>query len=221
MSQAILIAEIEYFRSSEMQSRYFDDDVPGQGVNVDEFLSPGGRRKEIRVNCLSDLAKEKALFARRRKLDLDLATSIKFVNFQASCEPDKILSKVWKFFKNAKSVKIGKLRPNQKRGEEKQLRYNGWVNFFGSGDCNRAKRLIERKKQKFGNMKIEKVGNVKCIGFDYKKKFIVSQLIRFKAKKEVLRQFYSWGNHWSPKIDSRFAEDFFDGLLSNGVVLVE
>ena len=57
------------------------------------------------------------------------------------------------------------------------------VNFFGSGDCNSAKRLIERKKRKLGNMKIEKVGNVKCIGFDYKKKFIASQLIRFKAKK--------------------------------------
>ena len=118
MSQAILIAGIEYFRSSKMQSRYFDDDVPGQGVNVDEFLSPGGRPKEIRVKCLSGLAKEKALFARRRKLDLDLATSIKIVNFQANCEPDKVLSKMWKLIKNAKSVKIGKLRPNQKRGEK-------------------------------------------------------------------------------------------------------
>ena len=77
-----------------MQSRYFDDDVPGQGVNVDEFISPGGHRKEIRVKCLSGLAKEKALFTRRRKLDLDLATSIKFVNFQANCEPGKVLSKV-------------------------------------------------------------------------------------------------------------------------------
>ena len=80
--------------------------------------------------------------------------------------------------------------------------------FFGSGDCNRAKRLIVKKKRKFGNMKIEKVGNVKCIGFDLKKKFIVSQLIRFKAKNEVPRQFYSWGHHWSPKNDSRFAADF-------------
>ena len=153
-----------------MQSRYFDDHVPGQGVNVEKFISPGGRRKEIRVKCLSGLAKEKALFTRRRKLDLDLATSIKFVNFQANCEPGKVLSKVWKLFKNAKSVKIGKLRPNQKRGEKKLWRYNGWVNFFGSGDCNRAKRLIVKEKRKFGNMEIEKVGNVKCIGFDHKKK---------------------------------------------------
>ena len=101
-----------------MQSRYFHDEVPGQGVNVDEFISPWVRRKEIRVKCLSGLAKETDLFTRRRKLDLDLATSIKFVNFQANCEPGKVLSKVWKLFKNAKSVKIGKLRPNQKRGEK-------------------------------------------------------------------------------------------------------
>ena len=126
-----------------------------------------------------------------------------------------------KLFKNAKSVKIGKLRPNKKRGEKKQWRYIGCVNFFSSGDCKLAKRLIERKKRKFGNMKIEKVGNLKCIGFDCKKKFIVLQLIRFKAKKEVPGQFYSWGHRWSPKNDSRFAEDFFDGFLSNGVVLVE
>ena len=112
-----------------------------------------------------------------------------------------------------------KTEPEERR--QKQWRYNGWVKFFGSVDCSRAKRLIETKKQKFGNMKIEKVGNVKCIGFDYKKKFIVSPLIRFKAKKEDPRQISSWGHHWSPKNDSRFAEDFFDGLLSNGVVLVE
>ena len=52
MSQAILIAGIEYLRSSEMQSRYFDDDLPGQGFNVDDFIGPGGRR----VKCLSGLA---------------------------------------------------------------------------------------------------------------------------------------------------------------------
>ena len=47
-----------------MQSRYFDDDVPRQGVNVDEFLSPGGRPKEIRVKCLSGLAKKKGLICK-------------------------------------------------------------------------------------------------------------------------------------------------------------
>ena len=62
MSQAILKAGIEYFISSEMQSRYFDDDLIGQSVNFNELISPGGRRKEIRVKCLSGLAKEKALF---------------------------------------------------------------------------------------------------------------------------------------------------------------
>ena len=45
MSQATLEAGIEYFRLSEKQSRYFDEDLPGQGVNFEEFISPGGRRK--------------------------------------------------------------------------------------------------------------------------------------------------------------------------------
>ena len=117
-----------------------------QGVNVDKFISPGGRRKEIRVKCLSGLAKEKALFTRRRKIDLDLATSMKFVNFQANCEPSKVFYKVRKLSRNAKSVRIGilsKTKPEEKR--KKQWRYNGWVNIFGSGDCNRTMRLIEKK----------------------------------------------------------------------------
>ena len=121
MSQAVLRAGIEYFNSSEMQSRYFDEDIFGEGVNVDELISPGGRQKEIRVKSLSGFAKEKALFTRRRKLDLHLATSLKFVNFQANCEPGEVFSKVWKLFKNAKSVKIGKIKTKPEERSEKTM----------------------------------------------------------------------------------------------------
>ena len=221
MPKFILIAGTEYFRSSEMQSRYFDDHVPGQGVNVNEFLSPGGRRKEIRVKCFKGFKKDKDLYRTRRQVDLDLATSIRFVNFQAKCEPGQVLAKVWKIFKNAKSIKLGKLRPNQKRGEKKQWRYNGWVNFFGSGDCKRARSLVEKKREKYGEMIIEKVGKIRCLGFHTKKKVVALPKKRIPAKKEVPRQFSSWGKRWSPINESRFADDVFDCLLSNGIVLVE
>ena len=116
-SKVILIARIEYFRSSEMQSTYFEDHVSGQGVNVNDFLSPGGRRKEIRVKCFEGFKKDKDFYRTRRQFDSDLATSIRFVNFQAKCELGQLLAKVWKIFKNAKSIKLGKLRPNQKTGK--------------------------------------------------------------------------------------------------------
>ena len=103
-----------------MQSRYFDDHVPGQGINVNDFLGPGGRRKEIRGKCFEGFKKDKEWYRTRRQVDLDLATSIRFVNFPAKCEPGQVLAKVWKIFKNAKSIKLGKLRPNQKTGEKKQ-----------------------------------------------------------------------------------------------------
>ena len=125
MPKVILIAGIEYFRSSEMRSRYFDDHVPG--VNFNEFLSPGGRRNEIRVKCFDVFKKDKELYRTRRQVDLDLATSIRFDNFQAKCEPEQVLAKVWKIFTNAKSIKLGKLRPNQKTGEK-----NNGVTMAGS-----------------------------------------------------------------------------------------
>ena len=172
-----------------MQSRYFEDHLPGQGVNVNEFLSPGGRRKEIRVKCFEGFKKDKELYRTRRQVDLDLATSIRFVNFQAKCEPGQVLAKVWNIFKNAKSIKLGKLRPNQKTGEKKQWRYNGWVNFFGSGDCKRARSLIEKKREKYGEMIIEKVGRIRCLGFHTKKKVVAVPKKEFLRKKKCLGNF--------------------------------
>ena len=147
MPKVILIAGTEYFRSSEMQSRYFDDHVPGQGVNVNEFLSPGGRRKEIRVKCFEGFKKDKELYRTRRQVDLDLATSIRFVNFQANCEPGQVLAKVWKIFKNAKSIKLGKLRPNQKTGEKK----NGVTmagSIFLAVETANVPGVLSRKREK-------------------------------------------------------------------------
>ena len=131
-----------------MQSRYFDDHVPGQGVNVNKLLSPGGRRKEIRVKCFKSFKKDKELYRTRRQVDLDLATFIRFVNFQAKCEPGQVLAKVWKIFKNAKSIKLGKLRPNQKTGEKKTMALQWLGQFFWQWrlqTCQESYREKERK----------------------------------------------------------------------------
>ena len=127
MPKVILIAGIEYFRSSEMQSSYFDDHVPAKGVKVNEFLSPGGRRKEIRVKCFEGFKKDKDLYRTRRQVDSDLATSIRFVNIQAKCEPGQVLAKFWKIICNARSIKLGKLRLSLKTGEK-----NNGVTMAGS-----------------------------------------------------------------------------------------
>ena len=98
-----------------MSASTSNDDVPRQDLYDDEFVYPGGKLKKIRAKCLKDLNSkdDKCLFKRRR--EVGLATFIKFVNFRANCQPGKVLAKVSKLFKEAKSVKIGKLRPNQKR----------------------------------------------------------------------------------------------------------
>ena len=160
-------------------------------------MSQGGRRKEIRVKCFEGFKKDKDLYRARRQVDLDLATSIRFVNFQAKCEPGQVLAKIWKIVKNAKSIKLGKLRPNQKTGEKK-WRYNGWVNSFGSGECKRARSLIEKKREKYGEIIIEKVGKIRCLGFHTKKKVVAVPKKRVPAKKEVPRQFSSWGKTMVP-----------------------
>ena len=42
--------------------------LPGQGVNVNEFLSPGGRRKEIRVKCFQGFKKTRTYIGQDVKL---------------------------------------------------------------------------------------------------------------------------------------------------------
>ena len=94
---------IEYFRSRQMSASTSDDGVPRQDLYDDEFVYPGGKLKKIRAKCLKDLNSkdDKCLFKRRREVDLGLATSIKFVNFRANCQPGKVLEKVSKLFKEA------------------------------------------------------------------------------------------------------------------------
>ena len=204
-----------------MHSRYFEDDIPGSGINANEFLSPGGNKKAIRIKCLENLKvkKEDFLMKSRRCVNFEHATSLKFRNFKAKCEPKKVLSTVLKLFKSAKSVKLGKLRPNQKKGIKTEWVYNGWVNFFGIGDCNRAKRRIQKKPHKYGQMKIERVGSIRILGFDAKKKYVQIPRFRVPAKEKVPRQYFIWGKRLSPKNYSKFAVDEFSSLLSN-VVLV-
>ena len=79
----------------------------------------------------------------------------------------------------------------------------------------------EKEREKYGEIIIKKVGKVICLGFDTKKKVVVAPKKRIPAKKEVPRQFSSWRKRWSPINESRFTDDVFDCLLSNGVVLVE
>ena len=123
-----------------MSASTSDDDIHRQDLYDDEFVYPGGKLKNLRAKCLKDLNSkdDKCLFKRRRQVDLGLATSIKFVNFRANCQPGKILAKDCKLFKEAKPLKVGKLRPNQKKGLKNEWKYNALVNFFGTGDCERA-----------------------------------------------------------------------------------
>ena len=118
-----------------MHSRYFEDDIHGSGINANEFLSPGGNKKAIRIKCLENLKvkKEDFLMKSRRCVNFEHATSLKFRNFKAKYEPKKVLITVLKLFKSAKSVKLGKLRPNQKKRIKTEWVYNGWVNFWHRG----------------------------------------------------------------------------------------
>ena len=104
-----------------MSASASDDDVPRQDLYDDEFVYPGDKITKIRAKCLKDLDSEndKCFFKRRRQVDLGLATSINFVIFRANCQTGKVLAKVFEFFNKAKSVKVGKLRPNQQKGIEK------------------------------------------------------------------------------------------------------
>ena len=133
------------------------------GFNIIEFLSPGGHKKEIRVKILQSLKKTSTYLGQDVcEIDSDLATSIKFVSFQAKCEPGQVLAKVWKIFKNVKSIMLSKLRPNQKTGEKN----NGVTpagSFFGSDDSKHAWSLIEKRRLKCGDTIIEKVGKIRCL----------------------------------------------------------
>ena len=204
-----------------MHLRYFEGDIPGSGINANKFLSPGGNKKAIRIKCLENLKvkKEDFLMKSGRCVKFEPATSLKFRIFKAKCEPKKVLSTVLKLFNSAKSVKLGKLWPNQKKGMKTEWVYNGWVNFFGIGDCNRAKIRIQKKPQKNGKMKIEKFDSIRILGCDAKKKYVQISRFRVPAKEKVPRQYFIWGKRLCPKNYSKFAVDEFASLLSN-VLLV-
>ena len=107
----------------------------------------------------------------------------------------------------------------EKKGIKTEWVYNGWVNFFGIGDCNRAKRRIQKKPHKYGQMKIEKVGSIRILGFDAKNKYVQIPRFRVPAKEKVPRQYFIWGKRLSAKSYSKFAVDKISSLISN-VVLV-
>ena len=114
---------------------------------------------------------------------------------------------------------IGEIEAQPEKRNKTEWVYNGWVNFFGIGDCNRAKRRIQKKPHKYGQMKIEKVGSIRILGFDAKKKYVQIPRFRVPAKEKVPRQYFIWGKRLSQKNYSKFAVDEFSSLLSN-VVLV-
>ena len=59
-----------------------------------------------------------------------LPLSFKFVGFDAkNVEPEHVMDTVAKMFVGDESVKLGKLRPNQKISRI----YNGWINSSGVG----------------------------------------------------------------------------------------
>ena len=82
-----------------------------------------------------------------------------------------------------------------------------------------AKRRIQKKPHKYGQMKIEKVDSIRILGFDAKKKYVQIPRFRVPAKEKVPRKYFIWGKRSSPKNYSTFAVDEFSSLLSN-VVLV-
>ena len=75
-----------------------------------------------------------------------MANFIKCFNFRAACQPKKVFAKVSKLFKNVKSVKVGKMRPEKKKGDKEQWRNSGWVNIFSVKDFRRAMIQIEKKE---------------------------------------------------------------------------
>ena len=155
---------------------------------------------------------DKCLFKRRPEVDLGLASSITFVNFRANCQPGKVLAKVSKPFKEAKSVKVGKLRPNQKKGFKNEWKCNGWVNFFGIGDCKGAKIRIQKKPEKFGRMIIKKVGRIRNIGPQSRQKNYCASTIQNSCQIECPYPVLELGQNLHPGNDSRFAFDDFTCL---------
>ena len=93
------------------------------------------------------------------------------------------------------------------------------MNFFGIGDCKRAKISIQKKPEKFGRIIIEKIGGIRNIGLHSRKKIIALPRYRIPAKLNVPTQYSSWGNKLPPRNDSRFAFDDFT-CLPFDVVLV-
>ena len=177
--------------------------------------------KAIRKQCVANLKhKDDGLFIKRRsKWNLDMALSIKFSSYNTDCEPKEVLEKVRKFSKKADSVKLGKLRPNQKRGPKNQWLYQGWLNFFGVGDCRRARKLIESNKKRYRGMQVVKADRIRCLCADQKKKIVFLPKFRLKAKKKVPKMYYILGKTLLVYNDSSFANDCFYCFLEDVLLL--
>ena len=76
--------------------------------------------KAIRKQFTANLKqKDYGLFIKgRNRWNPDMALAVKFSNYQSNCEPKEVLARVKKLFKKTDSVKLGKLRPNQKRAKK-------------------------------------------------------------------------------------------------------
>ena len=148
---------------SDQMDKIEEGQAVGSAVFVEEMEKPGGEWKAGRVENFK-LAKEEKeerakLWRARRKIEEMLPLSFKFVGFDAkNVEPEQVVNTVAKLSVGVDSVKLGKLRPNQK----KRRIYNGWINFLGVGHCKRAIREIEEGK--IPGMKLFKIGRTK----DYK-----------------------------------------------------
>ena len=121
--------------------------VVGSGVFVDEMDRPCGERKMARVEKAKLVRKrrrreqnyggrEERSSCSHRYLSSLLVLMNKYV------DPEHVMDSAAKLFVDVKSVKLGKMRPNQK------LRriFNGWIKFFGVCHCRRALREIEQSK---------------------------------------------------------------------------
>ena len=114
---------------------------------------------------------------------------------------------------------IGEIEAQPEKRNKNRMGIQWIGQSFGIGDCNRAKRRIQKKPHKYGQMKIEKIGSIRILGFDAKKKYVQIPRFRVPAKEKVPRQYFIWGKRLSPKNYSKFAVDEISSLLSN-VVLV-
>ena len=148
---------------SDQMDKTEEGQAAGSAFFVEEMEKPGGEWKAGRVENIK-LAKEEKegrakLWRARRKIEEMLPLSFKFVGFDAKkVEPEQVMNTVAKLFVGVDNVKLGKLRPNQKKSRI----YKGWINFFGVGHCKKAIREIEEGK--IPGMKLFKIGRIK----DYK-----------------------------------------------------